>query len=294
MPYLPQGATLHSLATFWHRSSGARSVRASCLRYYGLPPSQLEVANPSGLGAQHLATEFLGGMPSGIELIRRHTLIGLYGSVMHDDWWGNRSVAKVAKGDSHSQWVGRHLMHGPLSWCPDCFREDLDRYGWAPWRVVHQPRFVHHCPDHGTALLSICTQCDEPLGCVRWRLPGDSCQKCKGNSFRPALIVEQSRGYQRMLRALLRMNGAMMSGEFIPTIKSGLYPALWGRGYEKLAQLSIEQLATDWALSDINVSIPKQLGFDKQPDPIQFSMWHPDYASPLAIVLLTSLLPQFE
>lgn len=97
-----------------------------------------------------------------------------------------------------------------------------------------------------------------------------------------------------MLRALHRMNGAMMSGELIPTIKSGLYPALWGWGYEKLAQLSIEQLTTDWALSDINVSIPKQLGFDKQPDSIQFSMWHPDHASPLAIVLLTSLLPQFE
>lgn len=295
MPYLPPGATLHSLATFLHRSCGARNGRASCLRYYGLEKFQLELANPSGQGAEHLSTEFLGGMPSGLELIRRHTLIGLYGSVMHDHWWGHQSAAEIAKGAQHSHCVSRKLMRGPLSWCPDCSREDFDRYGWAPWRVVHQVPFVHHCPVHGKALLSICAQCNEPLGYgFRWRLPGDSCRKCKGNSFRPAFVVEQSRGYQRMLRVLLRLNRAMMLGESMPKIKSGPCAAHWGEAEVKIAQCSMEQLATEWALSDIDVSIPKKLGVYEKEDFILLSMIYPGLASPLAIVLLTSLLPQFE
>lgn len=294
MPYLPQGATLHSLATFLHRSCGARNGKASCIRYYGIAKHGLEPGNPSGQGAQHLATEFLGGEQSGAELIRRHTLMGLFGPIMCDEWWGNRSVDEIARGAPHAHGVGRKLIRGSLSWCPDCYKEDFDLYGWAPWRVVHQVPFAHHCPVHGTSLLSICALCNEPLSCdFRWRLPGDACQKCKGNSFRSALIVEQSPGYQRLLRMLLRLNRAMMSGESMPTIKSPS-PVQWEEVQGKRLRRSLDQLSAEWALSNIDVSIPKWLGVHEIESFIPLSMLHPNAASPLAIVLLTSLLPEFD
>lgn len=293
MMSLPQGATLHSLATFFHRSCGARNGAAGCIRYYGIAKYKLEPGNPFGQGAQHLATEFLGGVQSGAELIRRHTLIGLYKPVMCDEWWGNRSVDETARGASSLEVIGTKLIHKPLSWCPDCFREDFDQYGWAPWRVVHQVPFAHHCPVHGTALLSICERCNEPLGYnFRWRLPGDACRKCKGNSFRPAFIVEQSPGYQRLLRVLLSLNRAMMLGESMPKIKGFSSPAQWTE-LQGLCH-SIDQLSAEWALSDKGVPLPKQLGVNERENFILFSMRSPSLASPLAILLLTSLLPQFD
>ena len=293
MMYLPQGATLHSLPTFIHRSCGARNGALGCIRYYGIAKDRLEPGNPSGQGAQHLATKFLGGVQSGAELIRHHTLMGLYKPVMCDEWWVNRSVDKIARGALQIHGIGSNLIHGPLSWCPDCSREDFGLYGWAPWRVLHQVPFAHHCPVHGTPLLSICALCNEPVGYnFRWRLPGDSCQKCKGNSFRPALVVEKSPGYQRLLRVLLSLNRAMMSGESLPKIPGLSFPA----PQEEADALSsaLDQLSAEWALSAIDASIPKLLGVNDRENFIPRSMLSLSLASPLAIVLLTSLLPQFD
>lgn len=294
MPYLPPGATLHSLATFLHRSCGARNGQASCLQYYRVPREKLEVGNPSGQGAQRLSTGFLGGMPSGTELIRRHTLIGLYGSVMCDRWWGNRLAAEIANGAPHWRGLNQALMHRPLSWCPECSREDFDQYGWAPWRVVHQPPFVHHCAVHGTVLLSICAQCNEPLGSgFKWRLPGDSCRKCKGNSFRPAFIVEQSFGYQRLLRVLASLNHAMTSGKSMLAIKSPSWVD-WGEEQIDRFERSIDQLSAEWDLTDLGVSIPMLLGVREGEFFLSYSMTVPPYASPLATLLFASLLPEFD
>lgn len=293
MMYLPHGATLHSLATFFHRSCGARNGVGSCLRYYGIARNRLEPDNPSGQGAQHLATEFLGGVQSGVDLIIRHTLMGFYRPVMCDEWWDNRSVGEIARGAPPTYSFCNKLMHGPLSWCPDCSREDFDLYGWAPWRVVHQVPFAHHCPVHGAALLSICARCNEPLDFnFRWRLPGDSCRKCKGNSFRPALVVEQSPGYQRLLRVLLSLNRAMMSGESLPKIQ-GLSLLTPQKDLDALS-CSLDQLAAEWYLSDMGDSIPKLLGVNEWEHFIPRSLRCLSLASPLAIVLLTSLLPQFD
>lgn len=293
MQYLPQGATLHSLATFLHRSCGARSGNPSCLRYYGLAKYQLELGNPTGQGAQHLAKNFLGGKPSGAELIRRHTVMGLYGPVMSKFWWGNQLVAEIAEGAQHAHCVSRKLVDGPLSWCPDCSKEDFDRYGWAPWRVVHQVPYAHHCPEHGTALLSLCSRCNEPLGYgFRWRLPGDACRICKGSLFRPAFVVEQSSGYQRLLRVLLWLNRAMTSNEPMPTIKSA--PRVrWSAAQEKLLRHSLDQLSAEWALPDVDASIPKQLGVREMPSFLLMSKIGPECASPLANILFASLGPEF-
>ena len=97
-----------------------------------------------------------------------------------------------------------------------------------------------------------------------------------------------------MLRALLGLNRAMMSGESMPKIESGLRPAPRGEVEEKRVQLLIEQLAEEWGVSDIDVSIPMKMGEYAHRCAIKETMWRPYLASPLGIVLLTSLLPQFE
>lgn len=97
-----------------------------------------------------------------------------------------------------------------------------------------------------------------------------------------------------MLRALLGLNRAMMTGESMPKIESGRRPTPRGKAEEKLVQLLIEQLAEEWAVSDIDVSIPKEIGEYAYQCFIKETMWRPYLATPLSIVLLTSLLPQFD
>ena len=216
-PILPPGATLHSLATFLHRSKGSRNTERSCLRYYGGVSERMEPGNPFGQGAQHLAEAVYGGEPSGLELIRRHTLLGLFGPAMGEAWWGNRFRAPIAEGIATRKFAPESWLGKPLSWCPDCCREDIDQFGWAPWRVVHQVPFAHHCPSHGTALLAICAVCHEPLDRgFHWRLPGDACRRCRGQSFSSGFMVDESSGYRRLLRVLAGLDGVMASKGLVP------------------------------------------------------------------------------
>lgn len=217
VPNLPQGATLHSLVTFLHRACGEGNGDRSCRRYFGLPKSRLEPGNPIGEGAQYLAEKFLKCSESGAELIRRHTVLGLYGLAMSPHWRGNHVLTEIANGGTHKKFSKLLPDPRPLAWCPTCYSEDLLRFGWAPWRVVHQVPFIHHCCIHETRLLTHCAACDVPLDRgFSWRLPGDVCRNCNGTEFRPALIVEQSPGYKRLLRVIAKLNCAMMFGESFP------------------------------------------------------------------------------
>lgn len=294
MPNFPQGATLHSLATFFHRSSGARSRVQGYLRYYGVPKARLESGNPSGQGASHLAESFLGSRLSGAELIRRHTLLGLYGPAMHLDWWGNQRVAEIADGFSPGKFTERPWKQKPLSWCPDCCREDFNRFGWAPWRVVHQVPFIHHCPDHRTNLLTFCAFCNEPLDQgFHWRLPNDACFKCKSSSFRPVCLVDQCSGYQRLLRVLAMLNRVMASGEPLDAIRN----LMWGKGLStrsSRAKAAADQLSVEWGLSNPEKEIPERLGVSENCGSIGWSLLFWWDASPLAILLLISLFPEFD
>ncbi len=290
---MPPGATLHSLATFLHRSCGSKNTDESCLRIYGVSKDRLGPGNPTGQGAKHLADKFFGGTPSGVELIRHHTLLGLYGPAMSKGWWGNRFLASLAEGVTAHKFAMGHRFGKPLSWCPVCCQEDFSRFGWAPWRVVHQVPFAHHCPYHGTNLLTGCSACHEPLDLgFHWRLPGDACRKCNGRSFRPAFSVDQSPGYQRLLRVLAALNGTMMSRETVATIRD----SSWAGERPSLSihlQMSFDQLSTAWALLHPERTIPQLLGTREKPEFLQTALRWPELASPLAVLLLASLQQEF-
>lgn len=293
VPHLPPGATLHSLATFLHRSCGSKNTDQSCRRFYGASSNQLWPGNPEGQGAQCLAEQFFGGTPSGVELIRHHTLLGLYGPAMSEGWWGNRFLASIANGVSAHKFAMGHRFDKPLSWCPVCCQEDFNRFGWAPWRVVHQVPFAHHCPYHGTILLTGCSACHEPLDLgFHWRLPGDACRKCNGRSFQPSFPVDQSPGYQRLLRVLAALNGTMMSGKAVATIKE----SSWTEVRSSLSvhlQRSYDQLSTSWVLLRPERTIPLRLGAREKPEFLQTALRWPELASPLAVLLLASLQQEF-
>lgn len=293
MPHFPPGATLHSLVTFFHRSCGARNGEHSLRRYYDLAKWQVESGNPNGQGAQHLADKFLGGKPSGIDLIRRHTFLGLCRPIMTREWWCDQNVASIADGGLADHLTRRYRLQSELSWCPDCYREDIGRFGWAPWRVVHQVPFSHHCPEHGTKLLTFCSVCNLSLGRgFRWRLPGDVCPKCKCSSFRHALNVEKSPGYQSLQRVLAKLNSMMMSANSGISIKK---PYWLRRSIStKRIQMVIDQLAAKWSVSDPEQSIPSLLGVSVDPSFLWTSLSSPDWASPMARLLSLSLLPEFE
>lgn len=106
-----------SLATFLHRSKGSRNTERSCLRYYGRASERIEPGNPFGQGAQHLAEVVYGGGTSGLELIRRHTLLGLFGPAMDEAWWGNRFRSPIAEGVATRKFGPEPWLGKPLSWC---------------------------------------------------------------------------------------------------------------------------------------------------------------------------------
>lgn len=198
-------------------------------------------------------------MVSGVELIRRYTLLGLYGPAMHMYWWGSRCEGELADGQKPKKFSRRLGPPGPLAWCPTCCREDFLRFGWAPWRVVHQVPFLHHCPDHGTSLLTFCADCHEPLDRgFHWRLPGDACRKCNGSTFRPAFIVEQNPGYQGLLRVAAKLNRAMMVGEAL-SYRWDVRRDLPDPEILRLVWTLRGQLAPRWGVEHES-SIPKLLG----------------------------------
>lgn len=245
--------------------------------------------NPFGQGAQHLAEAVYGGEPSGLELIRRHTLLGLFGPAMGEAWWGNRFRAPSAEGIATRKFASEIWLGKPLSWCPDCSREDVDQFGWAPWRVVHQVPFAHHCPSHGTALLAICTVCHEPLDRgFHWRLPGDACRRCRGQSFSSGFMVDESSGYRRLLRVLAELDGVMASKGPVPareTFPKGNVNSSWVMPWQNVSTL----LSAEWGLANPESSISRLLGVREKPGFIRTALLRPELASVLGVLLLRSI-----
>ena len=288
-PTLPPGATLHSLVTFLHRCQGSRSTERSCIQYYGRASESIEPGNPFGQGAQHLAEAVYGGEPSGLELIRRHTLLGLFGPAMGEAWWGNRFRAPIADGIATRKFAPERWLGKPLSWCPDCSREDIDQFGWAPWRVVHQVPFAHHCPSHGTALLAMCAVCNEPLDRgFHWRLPGDACRKCRGQSFSSGFKVERSLGYRRLLQVLGELDDVMATKDVGLASTTCAGAGVISSGLSHWQTVST-QLSAEWRVAHPEMSIPQLLGTRENMLFMRTALLRPDLASALAVLLLTSI-----
>lgn len=288
-PRLPAGATLNSLAIWMRRAIGVSSGQRFFRECYGFAPERAESGNPYGQGAQWLADRMLNGRLSGEELIQRYTLLGLLGPAMGCNWWGNRFRTLIAQGQPTRRLMQGALATKALAWCPDCSEQDVAANGWAPWRVVHQVPFVHHCVWHGTPLLSICRRCacalDQGGG---WRLPGDACEVCGSAQFVPAQRVADVPGYRRLLQTILELNA--VNAEHSSTDrdnpikgKSGNTPAL------RDSVSVLQQLAVEWCVEDPESSIPRLLGVIDRPGFICTGASNFSEASALAVCLMHSL-----
>ncbi|MCO7250091.1 MULTISPECIES: TniQ family protein [unclassified Pseudoalteromonas] len=71
-------------------------------------------------------------------------------------------------------------VHKGWKWCPECAKEDEDKYGFPYWHVEHQFSLKKRCSIHKQLLLSKCNHCDFAWTSILKRaMSVGSCPCCK-------------------------------------------------------------------------------------------------------------------
>lgn len=178
---LPKGAYLYTALVHLHRSSAHLQRQTTAARFVNVP-RVAAIPHLMGTKAGRISGTYFAGSLSPYEVLRRHTFFGYL----------NLALDKVDASDREealAQDTVRSLNFSidrveSLRWCKCCAEDELDVYGFASWKVVHQLPSVRICHIHETPLLSHCKICGSALGTVlNFRLPGDACPKCKQFDF---------------------------------------------------------------------------------------------------------------
>lgn len=178
---LPKGAYLYTALVHLHRSSAHLQRQTTAARFVNAP-RVAAIPHLMGTKAGRISGTYFAGSLSPYEVLRRHTFFGYL----------NLALDKVDASDREEALVQdtvRSLNFSidrveSLRWCECCAEDELEVYGFASWKVVHQLPSVRICHIHEIPLLSHCKICGSALGTVlNFRLPGDACPKCKQCDF---------------------------------------------------------------------------------------------------------------
>lgn len=155
LPFLHEDQTLYSWCGQAHDWTGSHSSIETSRRLFGSPHAARCHDFPARL--DHLAKVALDDRVDACELALRHTLLG-YFLVATPSGLNQRTLAivrasalpsiKMTLGITASRVGGHH----PLKACPDCVASDIEEYGTAYWRVVHQVPSVLVCRRHARPL----------------------------------------------------------------------------------------------------------------------------------------------
>lgn len=178
---LQSGTYLYTALVHKHRSSSYLSKRKTVANFLNLSRAA-NVPRSMGWNAGYVSRTYFAGQVSPQDLLRRHTLFG-YLHLAWDKVEANALERSLILGNSNDSLVGAGSVQN-LRWCRYCADEDLDVYGFASWKVVHQIHQIRICHIHGDPLFSRCKVCGGAIGAVQhFRLPGESCSKCKSSDF---------------------------------------------------------------------------------------------------------------
>lgn len=186
-PYLrikkiPEGTTIYSAMVLHRRIWGLRTRREAMLEVLGRYDGGTHSYDAC---ASQLSTSIFRDLTP-LQILMRHSSFGFYSRAL-DSTAAECWARDLIEGEKGTCWK-RHLRLPPntrilktsLSYCLACASEDLHRYGYALWRVVHQIEGVCTCPVHGFLLITHCATCGAELDRGnRWRLPTDPCPSCE-------------------------------------------------------------------------------------------------------------------
>lgn len=184
---LASGTYLYTALVHLHRSSANLSRTRTAASFFGVPT--VSVFSPwMGRNTGHLSRSYFWGTVSPEDILRRHTLFGFF-HLSYDKVESLEREQSLVLGN-YSE--GKHtsldavISGGALNlrWCERCANEDLEKHGFASWKVIHQISGVRICHVHGDRLISRCRACGfRPGRLGSFRFPGETCPNCSSFDF---------------------------------------------------------------------------------------------------------------
>lgn len=205
MPLLRAGSTLFTAAVIHSRMFQSASKASSFAAIYG--------SGRRGRSAKTLesttveTTQWLfGSAVTPRQVLDRHTLFGAYSQTMTPHVATTLANQLIA-GDGtkfRGAFRGHRGRRTPLlattllRSCEKCIEDDIDRQGFASWRVLHLLPCIAHCPQHGVVLREE-GKASRPEGARGFalRLPGEQPSRVTGVK---AINLPMSDGYAAYLQ----------------------------------------------------------------------------------------------
>lgn len=175
IPSVPPGASLFSRYVLFHIMSGNADI---------METKKLLYSSPKGKKFDVLVSELPKVFGIGPyshnngcrRLDRGETLYSLYQALLEIPSsqflkFGPNRTFRAATHDPNS-----------LFFCAKCIEEDVESFGIAYWKTIHQAVFVRACPSHLQVLLVSCAECGaKQVSKTNWRLPTKECFNCHQN-----------------------------------------------------------------------------------------------------------------
>lgn len=157
IPAAPPGATISSILSSSRALGGPYERRGPRLKSF------------LGTTAERVSREVLAGKISAAQLFLEHSAAPLCLAIQTAD--GAAMVESVLK-SGRALWRPDSLPYAPtmsasLRRCATCVDEDLDSFGFAHARVLHQLQLSDTCHVHGEALQISCANCGQRYGCTK-------------------------------------------------------------------------------------------------------------------------------
>lgn len=248
IPAVPGDATIRSLLAAY-RSSGAFYTLAEPFA----ATTPVIAGNPFGMHARSLQERIFGSQITVQALLRKHSQAGLWGGFFNEAT-ETKWFAALAAGNRHSSQRSVHAVivanarvrYGRK--CPLCLKDDLCKFGFGHWHVLHQIPIVRHCHIHGCKLVTLCPRCDAASASLH---PAHiTCQACSDVSQMeiPTTVYESSLGYEDTLALLADLYTGRLP-PFRPRVRGQLFTAaFWENTSRRHVDLLPEFLST-WNFS---------------------------------------------
>lgn len=159
LPHLPPGTLIFSAIAWRHLLNGGSHHLKSVEEVYGHVGGGKR--NMFGGQVRFAARALFGQSVSPEEVLRRHTLFGIYSRALPPqsaDSWAAALVDEGMKNSAHNPLrlslsvKGFRFSTEDLRSCQTCLMHDLEELGFPTWRIHHVLPPLHHCPFHGDAL----------------------------------------------------------------------------------------------------------------------------------------------
>lgn len=159
VPHLPPGTLIFSAIAWRHLLNGGSNHSKSVEEVYGHVGGGKR--NLFGGRVRFAARALFGQSVSPEEVLRRHTLFGIYSRALPPqsaDSWAAALVDEGVKNSVHNPLKvsvcakGFRFSTDDLRSCQTCLMHDLEELGFPAWRIHHVLPPLHHCPFHGDAL----------------------------------------------------------------------------------------------------------------------------------------------